>query len=300
MDPDALKEIEAILADSPGYAENAKFFRELLDSSEAGFTEGMREFTDALMKQNGEEPSSEKEESSAQGKENQTKEATKDHRRILTRDRSADLEYYTTEELGPSRELTPEGFLICYDVPVARTGEMIYGPGETPIQTGRDGRVKVQRSAAEVFAPKSMASLAGKPVTDDHPPVDVAPDNWRFYTRGVIVNPRRGEGAHKDFLIADLIIFDAETIEDINAGKREVSAGYNPDYLEILDDNGNAIPGEGEQANIRYNHMALVSRGRCGPMCAIRDHKTVDTAFAEEFWSARRARRLSRLSKAFR
>jgi len=101
-------------------------------------------------------------------------------RRGATRDRSIDIEYYTAEKLGPTREKTPEGFLICRDVPVARTGEMIYGPGETPITPGRDGRVKVHRTAKAVFNPKSMASLNGKPVTDDHPPGDVDPAHWHF------------------------------------------------------------------------------------------------------------------------
>lgn len=220
---------------------------------------------------------------------------TKDNRRTI--DRSADIEYYTAEVLGPTRERTPEGFLICYDVPVARTGEMIYGPGETPIQVGADGRVKIQRDAKEVFAPKSMASLNGKPVTDDHPPVDVDPDNWRFYTRGVVVNPRRGEGTLADCLVADMIIFDADTIRDIELGKVEVSCGYNPDYVEFLDAKGDAVPGKGEQANIIYNHLALVDRGRCGAKCSIGDRKTTDTSGPNSFWSRRRLTRLRNLGK---
>lgn len=229
-------------------------------------------------------------------------ETAKDHKRVVTWDRSADLEYYTTEELGPNREHTPEGFLICYDVPVARTGEMIYGPDETPIKVGSDGRVRITRSEAEVFAPKSLASLQGKPVTDDHPPVDVAPDNWRFYTRGFVQNPRRGEGEHKNFVVVDMVIYDAEMISDIIAGKNQVSAGYNPDYLEVLDDNGDVIPGVGEQANILFNHIAIVDSARCGPRCSIRDHKTIDShtiTSSPDFWSYRRFKRLKRLAQLY-
>lgn len=218
-------------------------------------------------------------------------------------DRSLDIEYYTSETLGPRRDRTPEGFLICYDVPVARVGEMIYAPGEVPMELGmgRDGRVRVARTAAEVFAKHSMASLNGKPVTDDHPPVDVDPENWKFYLRGVVVNPRRGEDDHKDFLVADLIIYDDETIKDIEAGKREVSCGYNPTYLQLLDDNDNPIPGRGEQVNIMYNHLALVKAGRCGPSCAIGDRKTVDALNElSTFWSHERATRLRRLANRLR
>lgn len=287
MDASEVEELERLLEEDPAAAENGKAFRKLCDDSEDTDSEELEQFVAALRRQNGEEddehaeaktdkqqePSKSEDPSEAEEKKTG---GAQDHRRLITRDRSADIEYYTTEQLGPRREHTPEGFLVCYDVPVARTGEMVYGPGETPIQVGRDGRAKIQRSAAEVFSKKSMASLQGKPVTDDHPPVDVAPDNWRFYTRGVVQNPRRGEGEHKDFVVVDLIIYDAETIADIDAGKREVSCGYNPDYLEVLDDAGNVVPGEGEQANILYNHLALVERGRCGPRCAIGDRKTVD------------------------
>ena len=264
-----IKAIEAMMGEDPNAEENGKFYRELLDSSETIDSESLTKFVEDLKKQNPDE----EEEGEEEPKET---EGVKDHRRMVTFDRSADIEYFTSEQLGPRRELTPEGFLICYDVPVARTGEMIYGPDETPIKVGKDGRAKITRSEAEVFSPKSIASLKGKPVTDDHPPVDVDPSNWRFYTRGVVSDPRRGEGEHKNFLVADLIIYDAETIEDIDAGKREVSCGYNPDYLEILDDDGNAIPGAGEQANIIYNHLALVDKGRCGARCAIGDKQYAD------------------------
>jgi hypothetical protein len=217
-------------------------------------------------------------------------------------DRTFDIEYYTAETLGPRRERTPEGFLICYDVPAARVGEMIYGPGEVPFELGlgRDGRVRVQRTEGEVFSPKSMSSLNGKPVTDDHPPVDVDPKNWKFYTKGTVNNPRRGEGEQSDFLIVDLFIFDEDTIKDIEAGKREVSCGYNPDYMQLLDDADQPIPGRGEQINILYNHLALVKAGRCGPACAIGDRKTVDTdGTVNTFFSEERAQRLQRLADSF-
>lgn len=181
---------------------------------------------------------------------------------------------------------------------MARTGEMMYAPGEVPeeLGVGRDGKITITRSPEEVFNPRSMASLNGKPVTDDHPPVDVDPQNWRFYTRGVVVNPRRGEDIGlRDCLIADLIIFDEELIKDIEGGKNEVSAGYNPEYFQIMDAQGEPIHGRGEQSNILYNHLAVVKNGRCGSRCAIQDHKTVQDDSA--FWSRRRARKLKQLAR---
>lgn len=213
---------------------------------------------------------------------------------------TADIEYYTMEVLGPKRELTPEGFLICYDIPAARIGEMVYGPGEVPpeLGVGKDGRIRITRGAFEVFDPLSMASINGKPVTDDHPPVDVDPQNWKFYTKGVVVNPRRGNGDLRDFMLVDSIIWDAEMIADIGKGKREVSCGYNPEYLQLLDAiSGQPILGRGEQIRIRYNHLAFVKAGRCGPYCSVGDQKTVDrnNNNNNQFWSPERERRFSRL-----
>jgi Uncharacterized protein conserved in bacteria (DUF2213) len=231
--------------------------------------------------------------------ENSTPSKTNDRRPVFDVN---DIEYYTAESLGPNRERTPEGFLICYDVPAARIGEMVYGPGEVPMELGLglDGRVRVTRSAAEVFDRRSMASLNGKPVTDDHPPVDVDPTNWQFYTKGTVVSPRRGEGDKDDFLLVNLIIYDGELIKDIESGKREVSCGYNPEYLQVLDpETMEPIQGRGEQVQIRYNHLALVKAGRCGPHCAIGDRKTVDTVQVDgdPFFSPERARRFKQLMK---
>jgi len=195
-----------------------------------------------------------------------------------------DFRFYTVEQLGPTRFKTPEGFLVCQSVPIARTGTMVYGPDETPIPVGDDGRVYIMRSPFEVFKPESMASINGKPVTDDHPPVDVDPKNWQMYTRGIVFNPRRGENNQNDLLVADIIIYDADTIRDVEEGKREVSCGYNPEYLPIRDDSGNEQPGRGQQIDIIYNHLALVDRGRCGPRCSIGDRRTVDKESAMSSW----------------
>ncbi len=189
------------------------------------------------------------------------------------------LKFYTVEQLGAKQELTPEGYLLCRDVPIARTGTMIYGPNEVPLPVGPDGIIKVHREEDQVFAESYMNSFVGKSVVDDHPTGDdeVNPKNWRELTIGVVLNPRRGIGMQSDLLIADLLITDADGIEAVRAGKREVSCGYNADYEEI-----EGRPGEGRQLNMIANHVALVEAGRCGPRCAIGDKKTVSTTGESE------------------
>ena len=174
--------------------------------------------------------------------------------------------FYTTEKLGPKQSLTPEGFLLCEDVPLARIGTMLYGPDETPIKAGADGVVKIEREADDVFTEETIASAQGKPVTNDHPEEDVTPENWKELCIGTMLNVRRGTGVLDDLLLGDLLITTADGIETVRGGKIEVSLGYDAEYTETA-------PGVGKQTNIIVNHIALVEQGRCGPRCAIKDSK---------------------------
>lgn len=175
--------------------------------------------------------------------------------------------FYTTEKIGPKQSLTPEGFLLCEEVPVARSGMMVYGPDETPIAAGPEGIVKIFREDMDIFRNETIASAQGKPVTNDHPDDDVTPASWKELTHGIMMNVRRGVAAMDDLLIGDLLVTTPEGIKAVQAGKREVSLGYEADYTETA-------PGIGRQSNIVINHIALVEQGRCGPRCAISDHKS--------------------------
>jgi hypothetical protein len=177
--------------------------------------------------------------------------------------------FFASEKLGPHQSVTPEGFLIVENTPIARCGLMIYGPEEiSGIAPGADGVIRVTRQPDEVFRPAAIGSAQGKSVTNDHPDDDVTPLTWKEKTIGVVLNPRRGEGIEEDLLIADLLITDKAGIELVRAGKRELSCGYDADYVLTG-------PGQARQENIIINHVALVESGRCGPRCAIGDRDTL-------------------------
>lgn len=158
---------------------------------------------------------------------------------------------------------TPEGFLICKDVPIARTGTQQYRGCEFggPVA---DGIYNVQRPEAEVFDRAAVASFEGKPVCDEHPEEDVTPDNYGRYMKGVCRDVRRGDGDLSNCLVADLVIYDADLINKIEAGKREISCGYDCLWNPTSDSSY-------DQLEIRGNHVAVVDKGRAGPKVAIRD-----------------------------
>lgn len=174
-------------------------------------------------------------------------------------------EFYVTQKLGPKRSLTPEGFLLCQDVPVARIGDMLYGEQEIALEGDGSGVIRISRTPDEVFRPETLASAQGKPVTLQHPDAFVEPENFGALAKGTMHNVHRGEGIQDDLMIADLLITDASAIQAVQSGGiEEVSLGYNADYEQLE-------PGRGLQRNIVINHCALVERGRCGPRCAIGD-----------------------------
>lgn len=189
--------------------------------------------------------------------------------RITVTDRMA---FYAPSALGKSRRLTPEGFLVCEGVAIARTGEQIYQKNELPqdptdedpVAFDESGRLVVQRPPEEVFHPIAMASIEGKPVTVMHPNEFVTPETWRTLAVGTAQNIRRGEGGEDNLLLADLVITAADAIDYVNREFPEISVGYNAKYVpEGL--------GKATQREIVVNHVALVERGRAGPRCSIKD-----------------------------
>lgn len=194
----------------------------------------------------------------------------------------------------PNRmETTPEGFLICRGVPLARTGEQTYYAHEIPGVPHKNGMIVAVRDEDEVFAPEAIASFWGKIFTDDHPNDDVTTANFRPLIRGAIMNSRRGEGDEADKLLGDIIVYDPSTIAKIRSGKREVSNGYDADY-EVIE------PGRARQVKIRGNHVSLVDEGRCGPACAIRDRKTEMPTSTKPTWKDRLFRALRSKDEAER
>lgn len=168
---------------------------------------------------------------------------------------------------SPHMTKTPEGFLVCHSVPICRTGMQEYTPQELGVADTGGGVLKVYREEDEVFKPAAVASFEGKPVTDDHPPVGVDASNYASYTKGTVQNVRRGSGADSDKLICDLVVYDASLIAKIDAGKREISCGYECKYIERDD-------GTYCQMDIIGNHVAVVEEGRAGHDVSIRDAKT--------------------------
>lgn len=176
-------------------------------------------------------------------------------------------EVFTVASVGRTRTVTPEGYLYCRDVVLARTGVMHYEAREVPwLKAGADGSVSVYVGDDVLFSSDTMASFEGKDVTDGHPPKLLTTDTSSRFSKGVILNVHRGTGDDSDKLMADLLIKDGKTIDDIQQGKVGLSNGYDSDYQQIS-------PGSAIRTKVVGNHAALTDSPRCGPLCSIGDSK---------------------------
>jgi hypothetical protein len=125
-----------------------------------------------------------------------------------------------------------------------------------------DGSIRRElRAPEEVFDPTSMRSFQMLPVTNNHPPGLLSAADAKKYMVGMT-----GENVSRDDerIRTSLMVADENTIKEMEAGKIQVSCGYN---CKI-----DATPGthpiygkyDVRQTDIRGNHVAIVDKGRAG------------------------------------
>lgn len=160
---------------------------------------------------------------------------------------------------------TGDGYLVA-DARVARTGIQVYLGREV----GRPEleQVRVYRAPEQVFADEAMASFAHRPVTNDHPPEAVNAQNWKRYSVGQTGDEVKQDGK---FLRIPMVVMDQAAINDIEAGKSELSNGYGCDLDWTAGTTHEGEAYDAMQIRIRGNHVAIVKAGRAGPECRIGD-----------------------------
>lgn len=168
------------------------------------------------------------------------------------------MRFLVAEKLGPHKFKTPEGYLICTDAILSRTGKQEYKRCEIFGDScdDPDKVVNVDRTDEEVFSDKAMASFENKPVCIEHPDVDVNAENHNELAVGFVRDVHKGEYKGSPVMMGTLVITDKDAVEAIeNKEYEELSCGYDCD----IEDDGNPC-----QRNIRGNHVALCKQGRAG------------------------------------
>lgn len=162
---------------------------------------------------------------------------------------------------------TADGYAVA-EVPVARTGIQVYAGHEV----GRPDlpQVRMYRPPEAVFADSYLASIAHKPVTDDHPAGAVTSANWKQLASGYTGDTIRKDEAN-GLIYVPLLFADQAVIDKLEAGKREVSCGYTceVEWTAGVTDSGEAF--DAIQRPQALNHVALCKQGRAGYACRVGD-----------------------------
>lgn len=154
-------------------------------------------------------------------------------------------------------KLTRDGYLIG-DAKVARAGNVQQYLGYELGMTGDDANKMfgVYRDPDAVFDRDSMLSLAGRPVTRDHPPEGVNASNWKDLAIGQVGGVIRKDGEH---VVAPMAIMDAKAAKEVADGARSLSAGYTCDVQREEGVAADGTPYQFKQTGpIRFNHVAYL------------------------------------------
>ena len=147
---------------------------------------------------------------------------------------------------------TSEGYIKGTAI-VTRTGIFKY--------VDNQGNIRLElRHPEDVLEEDSLESLKQIPITVEHPTVLVDSSNVKQLGVGLTGETVKIDGEN---IKTTVTITAIEGVEAINSGKEELSLGYT---LDLEEEEGiyNGQPYTHRQKNIRYNHLAIVERGRAG------------------------------------
>ena len=142
---------------------------------------------------------------------------------------------------------TDEGFIRDKPV-IGRTGVLVY--------RNADGSERREyRPPEEAFDKDSLASLKGKPITIGHQGMVTSQNAANIRPIGTVLSAGQADG---DTITADVVLYSLPT------SARELSCGYNLDLDETPGTTPAGEPYDAVQRHIRYNHVAVVPKGRAG------------------------------------
>lgn len=166
------------------------------------------------------------------------------------------MKFLIAERISANKYKTPEGYLVCVDSVLARTGKQTYRKNEIFVDCNDETEIEVDRRPEEVFSEATLASFENKPITIEHPDEDVNTGNFKNLAVGFVRDIHRGKDNGQDVMLGTLVITDEEAISAVESGELlDLSCGYDCD----IEDSANP-----QQKNIRGNHVALCENGRAG------------------------------------
>lgn len=175
-----------------------------------------------------------------------------------------------------SRIRTPQGFLICKDVTLAKPMVKEYYAGELGIVDGFEPTdiIKIYTSPDVLFSQPVIDGYNGSDTVMMHPKGNqLTSENYKDHVIGTAKNVRAENG----YLVADLTIKDKWAIEAIEFDDiKQISLGYAAELDMTAGTTETGQEYQGQWVGMVADHVAVVREGRCGDDCKIGDKKTVN------------------------
>lgn len=175
-----------------------------------------------------------------------------------------------------SRIKTPQGFLICKDVTLAKPMVKEYYAGELGIVDGFEATdiIGIYTPPDVLFGQSVIDGFTASDVVMMHPKGNqLNSENYREHIIGTAKNVRADNG----YLVADLTIKDKWAIEAIEYDDiKQISLGYAAELDMTAGQTETGQAYHGQWVGMVADHVAVVREGRCGDDCKIGDKKTVN------------------------
>lgn len=166
------------------------------------------------------------------------------------------------------KEIDINGYWTIKDNPITKVGVFPYLGRQISPDLEPNKIYQVLRPKEELTAPDTLKSLEHIPIVDEHTMIGngfTPPEK-----KGIEGVTGSNVKVSLPLITNDLVIYSEHFKNQIENGKKELSAGYRCTY--------DIEPGEYEgehydaiQRNIIYNHIALVDEGRMGSECRVMD-----------------------------
>ena len=177
------------------------------------------------------------------------------------------------------REYDQNGYLTVKDNPITKAGVFEYLGSEvglSPDDPLYNSIVKVYRSEEELI--KALDTFNVKPIINEH--AWLGKNGMPVEKKGVIGATGETSYFEYPYVKNTISIYSQDIQDEIDNGKKDLSAGYSCKYVaalvgEFLPKNGifNGEQYQYEQVKIGCNHLALVDVGRSGPDVSVLDTK---------------------------
>lgn len=176
-----------------------------------------------------------------------------------------------------SRIKTPQGFMICQGVTLAKPMVKQYYAGELGVIDGYQATdvIGIYTSPDVLFGQSVIDDFTASDVVMQHPKGNqLNAENYKDHVIGTAKNVRAENG----YLVADLTIKDKWAIEAIEYDDiKQISLGYAAELDMTAGETETGQAYHGQWVGMVANHVAVVREGRCGGDCKIGDKQTVKT-----------------------